>query len=89
MNPAAAKLAGTMFSIIVKRKLSTKHFGSQWPSRLFSPSEVIAALQPLMRWPSLKAQKTRARIVFSKLNDRPTRTVARGRDGLFIRWLCG
>jgi hypothetical protein len=36
-----------MFSVIVKWETFTKHILSQWTRSVFSPSQVIAAVQPL------------------------------------------
>src|SRR5664279_786248 len=57
-----------MFSIIVKRKLFTKHFGSQWASCSFSPNEVVAALQPLTRRPRPRSRESWRWILFSNLD---------------------
>jgi hypothetical protein len=58
LNPASAKPAEMVFSIFVKHELFTKHFGSQWAFCRLSPSEVAAALQPLVRRPAPEIEKT-------------------------------
>jgi hypothetical protein len=66
-NPAFTEAVGMMFSVIVKWEIFTKHILSQWTRiGFFSPSEVIAAVQPLASRRPVKIEEGSGAHLFSR-----------------------
>jgi len=61
-----------MFSVIVKWETFTKHILSQWTRSVFSPSKVIAAVQPLASRRPVKIEGGSEVHLFSKCGYGPS-----------------
>ena len=60
-----------MFSVFVKRKIFTKHIGSQWTAPVSFRSKVIAAVQPLARQHRIEIERGGRPELFSEYRRAP------------------